>query len=300
MPIKLEQITAFVAIAEAGSISAAARRLNLPTSVASERLAGLERELGTRLLQRTTRSSSLTEDGVAFLPRARNLMRDLQNAVDEVRRRRHGLTGPLRLAAPLSFGQLHLGPALYPLLTAHPDLELTLELDDRYVDIASSGFDGAVRIGAVSESRLVSKRLTTSRRVLVASPAYLERHGRPTNCREIGTHRAIGYLNRGANDWQFRFGRRTEVIRLRPALLVNNGDVMRDAAIAGLGIALLPTFLLRDAIGSGALEVVDIGGTAAIDTVQLVYPRSPTTPTKIKVLERVLRLAFGQPPYWDA
>jgi DNA-binding transcriptional LysR family regulator len=166
--IKLEGIDAFVVVAEAGSISEAARRLGLPKSVVSERLAELERSLGARLVQRTTRKMSITEDGLAFLERGRRILRDTLEATAEIAERRGALVGPLRISGPVSFGNLHLGPAIYSFLDKNPGIELTLDLDDRFVDIASDGYDAVVRHGPVRDSRLIVKKLVSSRRMLVA------------------------------------------------------------------------------------------------------------------------------------
>src|ERR1700754_4389112 len=153
--VKLDEIATFVAVAEAGSISEAARQMRLSKSVVSERLAGIERGLGTPLLHRTTRKLSLTEDGAAFLERATRIVRDVEEAVADMAERRGSLTGPLRISAPVTFGRMHLGPALFPFLARHPKLEMTLELDDRRVDAASAGFDAVIRHGRMIDSRLV-------------------------------------------------------------------------------------------------------------------------------------------------
>src|SRR5215469_8025036 len=154
--MKLDGIEAFVAIAEAGSISEAARRLHLAKSVVSERLAELERGLGAKLLQRTTRKLSLTEDGAAFREHAARILREIEEAAADLAERRGTLAGPLRLSAPVTFGRLHLGPALYSFLIAHPAIALTLDLDDRRVDAASDGYDAVIRHGPVADSRLVA------------------------------------------------------------------------------------------------------------------------------------------------
>src|SRR5690349_11950054 len=168
--IRTDGILAFVTVVEAGSISEAARRLRLSKSVVSERLADLERDLGAPLLHRTTRKLSLTEDGAAFLERAAGILRTVEEAVATLAERRRELQGPLRIAAPVTFGRLHLGPALYPFLRRHPKLELTLDLDDRRVDAAADGYDAVVRHGPIADSRLTVWRLAPSRRVLVAAP----------------------------------------------------------------------------------------------------------------------------------
>lgn len=297
--MKLEGLRAFVAVAEAGSISEGARRLNLSKSVVSERLVELERSRGAALIHRTTRSLALTEDGHALFPRAVRILEEVVEAAAELAERRGGLAGPLRLSAPLSFGVLHLGPALYPFLREHPRLELNLDLDDRFVDVAGDGYDAVVRIGQVADNRLVAKALTTSRRTLVASPSYLAEQGRPASLEDLPHHRAIAYANRGAEDWRFRSNGGNVVVHVAPALRVNNGDVMRDAAEAGLGLALLPTFLTSRAVEARRLDVVDVGAEPDTDIVHVVYAKTRGVQTKIAALVEHLRGVFGEPPYWD-
>ena len=298
--MKLDGIATFVAVAEAGSISEAARRLRLAKSVVSGRLAELERSLGTALVHRTTRRLSLTEDGTAFLERAARIAREVEEAAADLAERRGTLAGPLRIAAPVTFGRLHLGPALYPFLVRHPRIELTLELDDRRVDAAADGYDAVVRHGAVADTRLVAWRLAPSRRVLVAAPSYLARAGVPTTVAELERHHGIFYTNRGVADWRFEGADGAVVVRGRVALQVNNGDVMRDAAIAGLGLALLPSFLVADACRSGALCVVELEVEPESEFVYIAHPEGRRPSAKLRALAQCLRDAFGEPPYWDA
>ena len=298
--MKLDGIATFVAVAEAGSISEAARRLRLAKSVVSGRLAELERSLGTALVHRTTRRLSLTEDGTAFLGRAARIAREVEEAAADLAERRGTLAGPLRIAAPVTFGRLHLGPALYPFLERHPRIELTLELDDRRVDAAADGYDAVVRHGAVADTRLVAWRLAPSRRVLVAAPSYLVRAGVPATVTELERHHGIFYTNRGVADWRFQGADGTVVVRGRVALQVNNGDVMRDATIAGLGLALLPSFLVADACRSGALRVVELEVEPESEFVYIAHPEGRRPSAKLRALAQCLRDAFGEPPYWDA
>jgi len=298
--IKLDGLAAFAAVVEAGSITEAARRIGISKSVLSERLAELERSLGARLLQRTTRKVSVTEDGSAFLERARRILRDTAEATAEIAERRGTLAGPLRLSAPVSFGSLHLGPALYPFLIANPEIELTLELDDRFVDVASGGFDAVIRHGPVRDNRLIVKRLASSRRLLVASPGYLARYGMLTSVAELESRNAILYSNR-ETDWRFSgSGRRADVV-VRPGfcLRINNGVMMRDAAMAGLGIALMPTFLIHSELANDALRTIDIGMEAEAAEIYLAYPADRGPSAKIRALTEHLRKAFGDPPYWE-
>lgn len=296
--VKLDGITGFVAIAEVGSISAAARRLGLSKSVVSERLADLERDLGARLFHRSTRRLSLTEDGTAFLERASRIVREVEEAAAELSERRHLLTGPMRISAPVTFGRLHLGPALYPFLAAHPGISLTLELDDRRVDAAADGFDAVVRHGVLDDSRLVAWQLAPSQRVMVASPAYLAQHGVPHSLHDLAGHRAIYYLNRGVADWRHR-GADNGYARPAAALRVNNGDVMRDAALAGLGLALLPSFIVGQDIAAGALVVLDVGSTVEPESIYIAHPEGRRASAKLRALVASVRKALGDPPYWD-
>jgi DNA-binding transcriptional LysR family regulator len=256
--MKFDGIEAFVATAEAGSISEAARRLRLSKSVLSERLAEPERSLGVKLLQRTTRKLSLTEDGAAFLVRAARIMREIAEAAADLAERRGSLAGPLRMSAPVTFGRMHLGPALYPFLGKHPQISLTLDLDDRRVDAAADGYDAVLRQGAIDETRLVVWRLAPSRRLLVAAPSYLAQRKAPKTIAELEQHEGLFYANRGIADWRFISGGNSVIARAAARLCVNNGDMLHDAAVAGLGITLLPMFLVGDAIKARKLRVIEI------------------------------------------
>jgi DNA-binding transcriptional LysR family regulator len=273
--MKLDGVAAFVAAAEAGSISEAARRLGIAKSVVSERLAELERSLGTRLLQRTTRKLSLTEDGRSFLPRAHRILFETREAAAEIAERSGTLSGSLRISVPVSFGVLHLGPALYDFLAKHPAIDLTMELDDRFVNAAADGYDAVIRHGPIGDSRLVARRLATTRRVLVASPEYLARSGTPRSIEALEGHRGIIYTNREA-DWRFGGPNGWTVVRPRAALRVNNGMVMRDAALAGAGITLLPTFFIHRELAAGTLRHIDIGQEAEGGELFIAHPRART------------------------
>src|ERR1700675_4081093 len=297
--LKLESIEAFASIAETGSITGAARRLAISKSVVSERLTELERVLGEKLGRRTTRSLSLTHDGSTFYERAKRILRDVDHAASELAERRGALTGSLRISAPVSFGSLHLGPALFGFLAKNPGVELTLELEDRFVDIMGEGYDAIVRHGPVHDDRIIVKRLSASRRLLVASTDYLKRSGNPTSLQDLVQHRGIIYGNRGAADWRFRVGRKWVIARPQVALRVNNGLLMRDAAAAGLGIALLATFLLETQIKKRTLKVLDIGAEAEGATIYIAYPEHLRSSGKIRALTAWLRQSFGDPAYWD-
>ncbi len=284
---------------EGGSISEAARRLRLSKSVVSERLAELERSLGGALLHRTTRKLNLTEDGTAFLERAQRIGHEVAEAAAAMAERRGTLSGPLRIAAPVTFGRLHLGPAIYTFLQAHPAIELTLDLDDRRIDVASSGHDAIIRHGPIADSRLIAWKLADSRRLLVASSAYLERAGTPRALADLEDHRGIFYTNRGVADWRFSTSAGPAIVRARLALGVNNGDMICDAAIAGLGLALLPAFIARPAIKSGHLVEIMLDVEPEREFLYMAHAQGREPSVKLRSLIDHLREAFGNPPYWE-
>lgn len=297
--IKIEGIAAFVAVVEAGSVSEAARRLRLSKSVVSERLAELEKTLGGLLLHRTTRKLTLTEDGTAFLERALRIVHEVEEASASMAERRGTLAGPLRIAAPVTFGRMHLGPALYPFLAEHPEIALTLDIDDRRVDAASEGYDAIIRNGPIADSRLVAWKLAPSRRMLVASPDYLAKAGIPRTLASLQEHRGLFYTNRGVADWRFQTAEGMAVVRAQLAMGMNNGDMLRDAAIAGLGIALLPAFIAGPAIREGALAEIDIGSTPEPEFIYMAHPEGRNPSAKLRAIADHLKKVFGDPPYWD-
>jgi DNA-binding transcriptional LysR family regulator len=297
--MKIEGIAAFVAVVEAGSVSEAARRLRLSKSVVSERLAELEKTLGAMLVHRTTRKLTLTEDGAAFLERAGRIVREMEDAAADMAERRGTLSGPLRVAAPVTFGRLHLGPALYPFLKAHPQIALTLDMDDRRVDPASDGYDAIIRHGTIADSRLVAWKLARSRRLLVASPDYIERHGKPASLSDLNDHRGVFYTNRGAADWRFQTDEGIVIIRAILGLGINNGDMLHDAAIEGLGIALLPAFIAAPSVRDGRLIEIDVGARPEPEFIYMAHPEGRNPSAKLRAIAEHLKTSFGDPPYWD-
>jgi DNA-binding transcriptional LysR family regulator len=297
--MKLDGIATFVAVAETGSISETARRLRLSKSVVSDRLTELERSLGANLVHRSTRRLTLTEDGIAFLERASHITREVEDAAADMAERRGDLIGPLRISAPVTFGRMHLGPAIYPFIAKHPGIELTLDLDDRRADASAGGYDAVVRHGPIADSRLMAWRLAASRRVLVASPDYLAQYGTPGTIADLGAHRGIFYTNRGVGDWRFAGSNGATIMRGRAALLVNNGDMMRDAALAGLGIALLPMFIVGADLKQGRLRVVEIEMQSEQEFIYVAHPDGRRPSAKLRAFADCLRDAFGDPAYWE-
>lgn len=296
--MKLDGVAAFVGVAETGSITAAAQRLGLAKSVISERLSELERSLGATLLQRSTRKSTLTENGRMFLERARRILTESEEAAAELAHRSGELAGPMRLSAPVSFGILHLEKALYTFLSSHPRIDLTLDLDDRFVDAAADGFDAVIRHGPLAERHLIAHRLARSSRHLVASPAYLDTAPPLRVVSDLSKHRAIFY-NLRDSDWRFEGPDGIEVVRSHSALRLNNGLMMRGAALAGLGVALLPRFMVHDDLRQGTLRIVELERTPQSADLFVAHPRDRGASSKIHALVAHLRNAFGDPPYWE-
>lgn len=273
--------------------------MRVSRSVVSDRLVELERSLGVRLLQRSTRKVSVTEDGAAFLERAVRIVREVEEAASDLAERHGSLSGPLRISAPVTFGRMHLGPALFAFLARHPGIQLTLDLNDRRVDASSDGFDAVIRHGPMSDAYLVAWPLAASRRVLVAAPGYLERHGTPASLAELEGHRGIFYTNRGSDDWRFQQQGQTRIVQGKPAVVLNNGDMMRDAAVAGLGITLLPLFIVGQQLREGTLRVIDVGMEAVEEHIYIAHPDGRNPSAKLRMLAAWLKEAFGSPPYWD-
>jgi len=296
--MKLDGIIAFVTVADCGSINEAARQLRLSKSTVSERLTELEHALGAKLLSRNSRQFGLTDDGTVLLDRARRIVAETNEAKEDLARRRGEVSGPLRIAVPRAFGDLHLGPILYDFMDRYPDVTVTADFDDRISDL-SSAFDAIVRIAPVELPKLATEQLTVSRRTLVAAPSYLDRHGRPESIDQLERHKAIHYMDRGPDDWTFKSEIERVVARVVPRLRVTSCYAMRDAAIAGLGIAWLPTFHSHQAIKAGTLEMLDIGINPDLTPITIAYQHAPAPSAKLRALIGHLKLGLGDPPYWD-
>lgn len=290
----------FIRIAETGSLSAAARDLGLSKSVVSKKLAALEDRLGARLINRTTRRLSLTAEGAAFLERAQRILAELEEAEQAVGRLSAEPRGMLRVNAPMSFGILHVAPAMGDFMARYPDLSVTLDLNDRQVDLVDEGYDVAVRIAALPESSLIARRLAPVRRAVCASPAYWRRHGRPAHPRDLGRHDCLIYTNLPTpNDWRFRDGGGSFSIRVGGRLAANNGDALREAALAGLGVCVAPTFIVGGDLRSGRLEAVLQGFVEDTVAVYGVYPHRRHLSAKVRAFVDFLVVRFGPKPYWD-
>ena len=294
-------LEAFVRVAETQSFSEAARRLRTSKSAISRSVGALETELGARLFNRTTRSLNLTEAGRGYFERVNRILADLDDADRALGQLQARPRGRLQVSAPMSFGFLHLAPALPEFLDRYPEVDVEISLNDRFVDLIDDGFDVALRIGALPDSSLMARRIAPIRRTLCASPDYFRRRGTPQAPDDLKAHECLRNSN-VARTQEWRFVDADGKPRLVPVsgrVSANNGDALRVMALAGVGVASLPTFIVGADLSAGSLE-------SALDrfipqdlTLNAVYPHSRHLSPKVRAFVDFLVERFGKRPYWD-
>lgn len=278
----------FHAVACAGSLSAAARQLDIQPMQVSRRVAALEEELGVRLFHRTTRSVSLTSEGELFLPHAVTMIDAEDNARNELRPASARANGVLRITAPSVFGQSVVVPMLTRLLEAHPDLSIDLDLSDKVVDIAGQGLDLALRLAPLSDSGLIAKPVTANPRVICASPDYLRRNGRPVRLADLDSHHCIHL--QAVQRWPFIIDGRLIRKRVNGRVTISSVDAVRTAAIQGLGLAMLTSWDIIRQVREGSLEVIDLQDAGMEDlSVWAVTPTRRYTPMRVKLFLTALK-----------
>jgi DNA-binding transcriptional LysR family regulator len=296
---RLEAMTVFVAAADEGTLSAAARRLRMPLATVSRKLADLERRLGTRLITRTTRRMTLTEAGRDYLAACREIL----DRVDEAERGAAGVhaapRGELIVAAPLVFGRLHVLPVVAEYLGAHPDVSVRLVLSDRNASLLEEHIDVAVRIGPLPDSGLTARLVGSITRVVCASPAYLKRHGVPEVPQDLRSHQCITFEGlMSAAAWSFRGPEGSERIPVRSRLVVNTAEAALAAAVGGLGITRLLSYQVAQPIAAGSLKRVLADREPEAAPVNLLYARQGRLPAKTRAFVELAaqRLAAGVTP----
>jgi DNA-binding transcriptional LysR family regulator len=301
---RLEDLRLFTLVAEGRSFTRAADRLGLSKSAASRRIAELETRLGARLFNRTTRHISLTQVGEGFYQRVSQILEALEEAERSVASQHAAPRGRLKLAAPMSFGIQHLSSAVAEFMERYPEVEVDMELSDRFVDLIDEGFDMAVRIGRLKDSSLVARRLCPVRVVLCASPTYLARRGIPQVPADLANHDCLIYTNmQSPEQWVFRAApgsEETRNIRVNGRLHANNGDALREAALTGQGLVLLPTFIVGEELSRGRLMPVLGDYLLSQSAVHAVYPANRHLSPKVRAFVDFLAGRFGPVPYWDA
>lgn len=294
---RFQEMASFIAVVEAGSFVAAAEATGLSKAAVSRHVADLEKRLGARLLHRTTRRLSLTDDGQAFFARAKEVLAATEEAEAEISSRTGEATGLLRINAPLSFGVLHLAPLWGRFARENPKVSLDISLSDRLVDLVDEGFDLAVRITNLPSSQLVSRKLASTRMVLCASPGYLAAHGEPHKPEDLARHEVISYTYwSGRDEWGFTGADgRKATVRIHARMHANNGDTCRSAALADQGIILQPDFIVGEDLRRGALVGLLPAWHAGSIDIHAVYPSRKFLPAKTRRMVDFLVEAFAAP-----
>lgn len=301
---RLEDLRLFTLVADTRSFTRAAEKLGLSKSAASRRVAELEARLGVRLLHRTTRSISLTQAGQGFFERVAQILADLDDAERSVTSELAAPRGTIKIAAPASFGMRHLGGAIAGFIETYPEVNIEMDVSDRFVDLVDEGYDLAVRIGQLKDSSLIARRVCPIRMVVCASPAYLARRGVPQTPDDLAGHDYLIYTGRSQPGLlSFRKEPGSEEVRavkVQGRLCINNGDMLREAAIAGLGIVDQPTFIVGEDLIAGRLRPLLLDYTLSPGALHCVYPANRHLSPKVRVFVDYLAARFGPVPYWDA
>ncbi|PLZ04161.1 LysR family transcriptional regulator [Burkholderia sp. WAC0059] len=287
--MQLDDMRIFVAVVEAGNFTAAANRLRLSKQFVSRRVAALEASLGVRLLVRNTRKLAVTELGHAFRERAKRILAEVADAEQAMSARRSEPRGLLKVSAPMSFGVEHLSPLVAEFLGAHPDVRFDMVLSDHIVDLVGEGFDMALRIGRLADSTLIAHKLADVRMVACCSPGYRRRRRAPAVPAELAQHACLVYGQEGRANWEFIVDGAHVPFDVHGPLRANNGEVIRDAAVAGLGIALLPDFIVGPALAAGQLVEVLADHLPPPTALHAVYPQHREGAVTIRAFTQFLR-----------
>lgn len=297
----LDAYAVFAAVVEAESFTGAAHALGRTKSAVSKAVARLEDRLGVRLLNRTTRRLALTEAGAAFHARCLRILAEAEDAEREAAQLTVAPRGLLRVNAPVSFGLLYLAPLLPEFLARYPDISVDVTLSDRVVDLVEEGVDLAVRIGRLGDTTLRARRLAPFHHLVCASPAYWDLHGRPAHPRDLVRHNCLSYSYLSTGDsWRFAGPAGEYTVRIAGTLRSNNGDLLRTAALAGVGVILTPSFIVACDVAEGRLEPVLAEACAPGGDIQAVYPPGRYVPAKLRAFVDFLAARFGNDPAWRA
>jgi len=296
----LNDMVTFARVVEAKSFSKAAQRMGASKSRVSKAIARLERSLHTRLLNRSTRGLSLTEAGAAFYEHCSRIVEEAQHAVAVVSQLHSEPRGVLKLTAPVAFGTLHVAPALPEFLELHPDLSIDMTITDRMVDLVEEGYDVAIRIVREPDLNLVARRLAPVRRVACATPEYFKRRGVPKTPQDLERHNCLHYTYFGAQgEWRFKGPAGEISVPVSGDLRINDDEALSQAVLGGLGVALLPTFIIGTELQAGRLQTVLSDYVPLERHVYAVHLPSIHLPPKIRAFVDHLRTRFGPEPYWD-
>ncbi len=297
---RFEQFETFVRVVEAGSLSAAAEQLSIAKSAVSRRLKELESRLGVQLMTRTTRRITLTDSGKALYERALSLLADWKEMEGDLSAATGELSGLIRIAAPVSFGVAHLGPAILDFAQIHPGIDFDIDFNDRKVDLVAEGRDLAVRIGNLEDSGLVARKLAPIKTVACASPAFITEYGLPKTPEELEKYPELRYTNRRQDTWAYQTqeGRRG-TLKMNAHISASNGEFLRDAALRNLGVLIEPCFILHNELRNGSLVELlpdcEWGGMA----LYAVYPPTRHLSKRVRTFVDFLVDRYAKTPYWE-
>ena len=296
----LNDMLLFARVVEARGFSEAARRMRSSKSRVSKAVARLEQSLGARLLNRSTRGLSTTEIGAAFYEHCARIADEAVQAAELASRLQSEPRGTLRISAPVAFGRLHVAPALAEYLVRHAGLSVDLTVTDRLVDLVEEGHDVAIRIAREPSLHLVARELAPVRRVICATPAYFRHHGVPATPHELQAHNCLHRTLFGAQaEWRLHGPQGEAAVRIKGSLRIDDDDTLAQAALSGLGIALLPTFIIGGDLQAGRLQAV-LGDYVPLERrVYAVHLPNRHLPAKVRAFVELLRERFGPVPYWD-
>ncbi|MCW8881623.1 MAG: LysR family transcriptional regulator [Sedimenticola sp.] len=297
----LTDIAVFVQVVESGSFTAAAERLSLSKSVISKYVTRLEDRLGARLLNRTTRRLSLTEAGRAFYERSERGLQELAEAELEVSHLLGEPRGTLRINAPMSFGVLHIAPAMPSFLQRYQELSVDINFDDRKVDVIEAGFDVSIRISELGDSSLVARRLGPCRHAVVASPAYLEQQGVPRTPEDLERHNVISYrYQESAREWEFGLpGEKPVSVSIQGSIQMNNSLALREAVLNGAGIMRAPTFVVGEDIRLGRLQPILANYILPEVSIYAVFAQRKHLSPKVRAFVEFMGECISDTPHWD-
>ncbi len=298
---KYEEIETFVRVVEAGSITGAAEQLHIAKSAVSRRLKELETRLGVQLMQRTTRKLSLTDTGEALYQRSISLLADWAETESATINAQTALAGIIRVAAPLSFGVAHLGPAILDFMKAHRDVTFDIDFNDRKMDLVAEGMDMAIRIGDLPDSSLIARKIASVSMVAAASRSYLEQHGYPKTPDDLKNHKELRYGYRRTPTWKYRAPDQSEgQVEMAPRLLATNGDFLRDAAVAGEGVIIEPRFIVYQHLEAGSLVEILPDYEWPELTAYAVYPPTRHLSARVRTFVDFLVERYRGTPYWES
>jgi DNA-binding transcriptional LysR family regulator len=296
----LERMAIFACVVEEKSFSGAARRLKLSKSAVSKHISLLEASVGARLLNRTTRALSVTEAGGVFYEHCARMLAEVEDAKLAVGRLQSAPRGLLRISAPVAFGRLHIASALPDFLKAHPDVKIDMVTTDRFVDLAEEGYDVVVRIVGEPSPNVVARKLAPVNRVICATPAYLKKHGIPKTPKDLEKHNCLTYTYFNPQDpWRLHGPDGVSSVMASGNLRLNDDDALSEAVLRGLGIALLPTFLVGKELHSGKLRSVLSDYVSVERHIFAVYLANRHLSTKVRAFIDFFVERFGPEPYWD-